>query len=168
VVLPHGYPCSSYQFRNLMPLLANHWHLVAPDYPGFGFSATPDRSAYAYTFDAHAEFLQHFVAQLGLTRYVIWCHDYGSQFGLRLAMSAPERVAGLIIQNGDIYEETHGPKYAPLKEFWAHPSAAGLDKIGEAVSEDGFRDEFSRTLSCMSSKTPAIGLLKHTLRRSLS
>ena len=112
VVLPHGYPCSSYQFRNLMPLLANHCHLVAPDYPGFGFSATPDRSAYAYTFDAHAEFLHQFVAHLGLTRYVIWCHDYDSQFGLRLAMSAPERVAGLIIQNGDIYEETHGPKYA--------------------------------------------------------
>ena len=142
VVLPHGYPCSSYQFRLLMPRLADRWHLVAPDYPGFGYSAAPARSAYAYTFDAHAELLQHFVRRVGLERYVIWCHDYGSQFGLRLAMSAPERVAGLVIQNGDIYPDEHGPKYAPLKEFWAHPTPEGRARIAEAVSEEGFRGEF--------------------------
>ncbi len=142
VVLPHGYPCSSYQFRALMPRLADRWRLVAPDYPGFGYSARPDRSAYAYTFDAHAEFLQSFVRRLGLERYVVWCHDYGSQFGLRLAMSAPERVVGLIIQNGDIYPDEHGPKYAPLKGFWANPTPEGRAEIAGAVSEDGFRREF--------------------------
>ncbi|SDM34513.1 alpha/beta fold hydrolase [Allokutzneria albata] len=142
VVLPHGYPCSSYQFRNLMPALGDRWRLVAPDYPGFGYSGTPDPADFAYTFDAYAQFLQRFVRRLGLTRYVIYLHDYGSQIGLRLAMSDPGRVAGLVIQNGDIYEDQHGPKYAPLKEYWANPTPEGREKLGDAVSEEGFRDEF--------------------------
>ena len=142
VVLPHGYPCSSYQFRNLMPALADRWRLVAPDFPGFGHSDTPDRADFAYTFDAHADFLQRFVRALELPRYAIWLHDYGSQFGLRLAMADPARVAGLIIQNGDIYEDQHGPKYEPLKAFWANPTPEGREKLGDAVSEAGFRDEF--------------------------
>jgi len=142
LLLPHGYPCSSFQYRNFMPALADRWRLVAPDYPGFGYSATPDKGRFAYTFDAYADFLARFVATLGLRRYAIYLHDYGSQFGLRLAMAAPERVTGLIIQNGDIYEDQHGPKYAPLKEFWANPTSEGRAKLGEAVSEDGFRGEF--------------------------
>ncbi len=142
VVLPHGYPCSSYQFRNLMPALADRWRLVAPDFPGFGYSDTPNRADFAYTFDAHAEFLQRFVRALDLPRYAIWLHDYGSQFGLRLAMADPNRVAGLIIQNGDIYADQHGPKYEPLKAYWANPTPEGREKLGDAVSEAGFRDEF--------------------------
>jgi pimeloyl-ACP methyl ester carboxylesterase len=140
LLLPHGYPCSSFQFRNLMPALADRWRTVAPDFPGFGYSATP--AGFPYTFDAHAAFLQDFVTTLGLDRYVIWLHDYGSQHGLRLAMARPERVAGLIIQNGDIYEDRHGPKYAPLKEFWDNPTPEGRAKLAAAVSLDGFRDEF--------------------------
>jgi pimeloyl-ACP methyl ester carboxylesterase len=142
VVLPHGYPSSSYQFRNLMPALADRWRLVAPDFPGFGYSDTPDRADFEYTFDAHADFLQRFVRALELPRYAIWLHDYGSQFGLRLAMADPDRVAALIIQNGDIYEDQHGPKYEPLKAFWANPTPEGREKLGDAVSEAGFRDEF--------------------------
>jgi len=142
VVLPHGYPSSSYQFRNLMPALADRWRLVAPDFPGFGYSDTPDRADFAYTFDAHADFLQRFVRALELPRYAIWLHDYGSQFGLRLAMADPARVAALIIQNGDIYEDQHGPKYEPLKAFWENPTPEGREKLGDAVSEAGFRDEF--------------------------
>lgn len=142
VLLPHGYPCSSYQFRNLMPVLGETWRLVAPDYPGFGYSDTPDRAKFDYTFDAYAEFLHRFTRALELPRYVIYLHDYGSQFGLRLAMAEPARVAGLIIQNGDIYPDQHGPKYAPLKSYWANPTREGREKLSEAVSEEGFRDEF--------------------------
>lgn len=140
VLLPHGYPSSSFQFRELLPALADRWRLVAPDYPGFGYSTAPDPGRFEYTFDAYAGFLQRFTEVLGLARYVLYLQDYGSQFGLRLAMAAPERVAGLVIQNGDIYEDQHGPKYAPLKRLWEE--SAGPDRYLPQVSEDGFRDEF--------------------------
>jgi pimeloyl-ACP methyl ester carboxylesterase len=139
VLLPHGYPSSSFQFRNLMPALGDRWRLIAPDLPGFGYTRA---DTFAYTFDGYADFLRRFVDVLGLQRYAIYLQDYGSQFGLRLAMSAPERVAALIIQNGDIYEDQHGPKYAPLKQMWANPDSAALADLEKNVSEGGFRDEF--------------------------
>ncbi|WP_158841986.1 alpha/beta fold hydrolase [Saccharothrix deserti] len=142
VLLPHGYPCSSFQYRDFMAALGDRWRLIAPDYPGFGYSGTPDRSGFSYTFDGYAEFLRRFTDAADLTRYAIYLHDYGSQFGLRLAMHAPERVAALIIQNGDIYEDQHGPKYRPLKEYWTNPTADGEAEIRAAVSEEGFRGEF--------------------------
>lgn len=142
VLLPHGYPSSSFQFRNFMPALADRWHLIAPDYPGFGYSGTPDRTRFAYTFDGYADFLERFTLAMNLTRYALYLHDYGSQIGLRLAMKAPERVTALIIQNGDIYEDELGPKYKALKDYWANPTPEGREKLGEAVSEEGFRDEF--------------------------
>ncbi|ONI90662.1 hydrolase [Saccharothrix sp. ALI-22-I] len=142
VLLPHGYPCSSFQYRDFMAALGDRWRLIAPDYPGFGYSGTPDRTRFSYTFDGYAEFLQRFTAAAGLTRYAIYLHDYGSQFGLRLAMHAPERVAALIIQNGDIYEDQHGPKYRPLKEYWTNPTEDGTARLYAAVSANGFRDEF--------------------------
>jgi pimeloyl-ACP methyl ester carboxylesterase len=141
ILLPHGYPSSSFQYRHFMPALADRWRLVAPDLPGFGYTkAAPDR--FAYTFDAYAAFLERFTQTLRLPRYAIYLQDYGSQFGLRLAMSAPHKVAGLIIQNGDIYEDQHGPKYAPLKRMWVDPTPEAIDRIRANVSEDGFRDEF--------------------------
>ncbi|RLP90062.1 alpha/beta fold hydrolase [Micromonospora sp. CV4] len=142
VLLPHGYPSSSFQFRHLLPALADRWRAVAPDYPGFGYSDTPDPGRFAYTFDAHADLLRRFTETLELTRYVIYLQDYGSQFGLRLAMAAPERVAGLIIQNGDIYPDQHGPKYEPLKQFWREPTDEGRDRLAAAINEEGFRREF--------------------------
>jgi pimeloyl-ACP methyl ester carboxylesterase len=120
VVLPHGYPCSSFQFRHFMAALGDRWRLIAPDLPGFGYSGTPDPGSFDYTFAGYGEFLRRFVDALGLDRYVIYLHDYGSQHGFRLAMSAHERVAGLIIQNGDLYEDVLGPKYGWLKEYWAN------------------------------------------------
>lgn len=142
ILFPHGYPSSSFQYRNLLPALGDRWRGVAPDYPGFGYSEAPDPLAFAYTFDGYASFLQRFAVRMALSRYTIYLQDYGSQFGLRLAMTAPERVAALIIQNGDIYPDEHGPKYAPLKEFWHNPTAEGRERLAMAVSEDGFWDEF--------------------------
>lgn len=124
LLLPHGYPCSSYQYRRLLPALADRWHLLAPDYPGFGYSDTPDPSAFGYDFDAYATFLDRFAASQGLKRYALYLHDYGSQIGLRLAIRAPERVTALIVQNGDIHEDALGPKYAAIKRYWNDPSPA--------------------------------------------
>ncbi|WP_018654341.1 alpha/beta fold hydrolase [Actinomadura flavalba] len=142
VLLPHGYPSSSFQFRHYMPALADRWRLIAPDFPGFGYSGTPDPSEFSYSFDGYADFLDRFVIKLGLSRYVIYLHDYGSQIGLRLAMGAPERVAGLIIQNGDIYEDRLGPKYAPLRAHWDDPTPESRAELAANVSEEGFREEF--------------------------
>jgi pimeloyl-ACP methyl ester carboxylesterase len=140
LLLPHGYPSSSFQYRRLMPALADRWRLVAPDYPGFGYSDTP--ADFAYDFDGYAGLLERFAATLGLERYALYLHDYGSQIGLRLAIRQPERVAALIIQNGDIYEDVLGPKYEALKAYWAEPTPQRRQKLVDAVSEEGFRDEF--------------------------
>ena len=142
LLLPHGYPSSSFQYRHLIPALADRWRLVAPDYPGFGYSATPPRDRFAYDFSGYARCLARFAETLGLSRYALWLHDYGSQIGLRLAMQAPERVAALIVQNGDVYEDQLGPKYAALQEYWRDPTPARRATLAEAVSEQGFRDEF--------------------------
>jgi pimeloyl-ACP methyl ester carboxylesterase len=142
VLLPHGYPSSSFQFRNFMPALADRWWLIAPDFPGFGYSATPEPARFPYSFDGYARFLERFTETLGLKRYALYLHDYGSQIGLRLAIAAPKRVTALIIQNGDIYRDQLGPKYAALKTYWANPTAEGRARLAEAVSEEGFRDEF--------------------------
>lgn len=142
VLLPHGYPCSSYEFRNFIPALSDRWRLVAPDFPGFGYSGTPDPERFDYSFEGYTGFLEQFAAKLGVTRYALYLHDYGSWISLRLAMRAPERVAALIIQNGDIYEDAFGPKYAFLRGYFANPTPEGHRKFEEAVSEEGFRDEF--------------------------
>jgi pimeloyl-ACP methyl ester carboxylesterase len=142
VLLPHGYPCSSYAYRNLIAALGDHWRCIAPDLPGFGYSATPSAEEFGYTFDSYADFLQSFVDALQLDRYVIWLHDYGSQFGFRLVVAKPERVAGLVIQNGDIYEDAFGPKYHFLKKSWQNPGPDARRRIAQHVTLDGFRSEF--------------------------
>ena len=142
VLLPHGYPCSSYEFRNFMPALADRWRLLAPDFPGFGYSDTPGRSAFGYDFDAYAAFLERFVRRLRVERFAIYLHDYGSQIGLRLAIRHPAWISSLIIQNGDIYEDALGPRYRGLLEYFADRTPTRRRALVEAVSEEGFRDEF--------------------------
>ena len=141
VLLPHGYPCSSYEFRNLMPRLADRWRLIAPDYPGAGHSGTPED--FDYSFDGYADFLDRFVKQLGVQRFALYLHDFGSPIGARLAIKAPERVVALIIQNGDIpYEDALGPKYAEIEKTWTLPAHEMRAKLAEAINEETFKDEF--------------------------
>lgn len=142
VLLPHGYPASSFEFRGLMPALGDRWRLIAPDAPGFGYSATPAVDDFPYTFQAYTDWLEAFTEQLALDRYVLYLHDYGSQFGFELAIRHPERIVGLVIQNGDIYVDTFGPKYAALQQYWADPTPLGLRELAANISEAGFRDEF--------------------------
>lgn len=140
LLLPHGYPCSSFQYRHLIPLLADKWRLIAPDFPGFGYSDTPKN--FKYSFDGYAEFLGDFIDTLKIDTFALYLHDYGSQIGLRLAMSRPESITGLIIQNGDIYEDALGPKYDSLKQYWKNPTPEGRQQLYDAVSEKGFQKEF--------------------------
>ncbi|MGV0744218.1 alpha/beta fold hydrolase [Mycolicibacterium sp. XJ870] len=142
LLLPHGYPASSYVYRNLMSSLGDKWRLIAPDLPGFGYSATPSPDDFGYTFAAYSQFLQSFVDALNLDRYVIWLHDYGSQLGFQLAIAEPERVAGLVIQNGDIYEDAFGPKYDFLTESWNNPGPDARRRIAQHVTLHGFETEF--------------------------
>jgi pimeloyl-ACP methyl ester carboxylesterase len=144
VLLPHGYPCSSYEFRDLMPALADRWRVIAPDFPGYGYSDTP--SDFEYSFDGYAGFLDRFTDQLGIDRLSLYLHDFGSQIGLRFAIQRPEKISALIIQNGDIYEDELGPKYAGLQEYFRNPTPAGRAKLAEAVSEEGYREEFLNEL----------------------
>ncbi len=95
LLLPHGYPCSSYEFRNLLPALADRWRLLAPDFPGSGYSATP--AGFAYDFDGFTDFLEAFLDRMGVDRFALYLHDFGSQIGLRLALRRPERIAALVI-----------------------------------------------------------------------
>lgn len=141
LLLPHGYPCSSYEFRNLLPRLADRWRLLAPDYPGMGYSATPP--AFDYSFDGYADLLDGFVQTLGITRYALYLHDFGSPIGARLAIKAPERVAALIIQNGDIpYEDALGPKYAELEKLWPLAREEMREALRSVVTEEKFKEEF--------------------------
>ncbi len=145
LLLPHGYPCSSFEFRNLMPRLADRWRLIAPDFPGFGHSGTPER--FSYTFDGYAAWLNAFVESLGLERFVLYLHDFGSPIGARLAIMQPERIGGLIIQNGDIpYEDALGPKYADIEKSWSLPDDRLRAEMRRAVTEDNFREEFLNDL----------------------
>lgn len=140
VLLPHGYPCSSYEFRNLMARLGDRWRLLAPDFPGCGHSGTPDD--FAYDFDGFADFLEAFLARLGVDRFATYQHDFGNWISLRLAMRAPERITAVIIQNGDIYEDELGPDYAGLKAYWNDPTPERKAKLAEAISLGGYRREF--------------------------
>lgn len=141
LLLPHGYPCSSFEFRNLMPELADNWRLIAPDYPGFGYSESP--SGFPYTFDGLAKWLDTFVEAIKLDRFVIYLHDFGSPIGARLSIMKPERIVGQIIQNGDIpYEDALGPKYADIEKFWCLPDDQMRAELRKAVTEENFREEF--------------------------
>lgn len=140
LLLPHGYPCSSFEFRNYMPALADRWRLLAPDFPGSGLSDDPE--GFAYDFDGYADFLGRFVDALGVERFAIYLHDFGGWIGLRLAIQAPERVIGLIIQNGDIYEDVLGDKYQSLMATLALPEERQREAFAKAITEDEFRAEF--------------------------
>ena len=118
ILLLHGFPTSSHMFRNLIPALADQFHLVAPDYPGFGASSMPLVDEFEYSFDKLAEVMDQFVSQLGLERYFLYVMDYGAPVGYRLATKHPEKVLGLIVQNGNAYDEGLREFWEPIKAYW--------------------------------------------------
>ncbi|PSN06589.1 alpha/beta fold hydrolase [Siccibacter turicensis] len=143
LLLLHGFASSSHQFRELIPLLADKFHIVAPDLPGFGFTEVPAARDYRYTFDAFGQTLTHFVDALGLASYTLYVFDYGAPAGLRLALNYPERVTGFISQNGNAYLEGLGDAWAPVQAYWAEPSAANRQVVNDAVlTMEGIRWQY--------------------------
>src|SRR5262249_7141672 len=118
VVLLHGFPASSFMFRELIPRLADRYRVIAPDLPGFGFTEVPPTRRYAYSFDALARTIGTFTEALHLSRYALYLFDYGAPTGFRLAMAHPERVASIVSQNGNAYEAGLGDAWAPIQRYW--------------------------------------------------
>lgn len=143
LLLLHGFPTSSHMFRHLIPALADRYRIVAPDYPGFGYSAFPPRTEFTYSFAAIARAIAAFVAAIGLDRYALYIQDYGAPVGLRLALMAPERVTALITQNGNAYEEGLSPLWEPLRAYWRDPSEPNRATLRGWLSEAGTRLQYS-------------------------
>lgn len=133
LLLLHGFPASSFMYRYLLDRLADQFHLVAPDYPGFGYSDAPSPVAYPYTFDALADTIEKFTVRLGLKRYGLYMQDFGGPVGFRLASRNPEKVSFLVVQNANAYDEGLPDSFwAPLRMLWNEPTAANLARIREA------------------------------------
>jgi pimeloyl-ACP methyl ester carboxylesterase len=140
LLLLHGFPTASHMFRDLIPLLAETYRVIAPDLPGFGNTVAPPRGAYAYTFDNLAETIAGFVDALGLARYTLYIFDYGSPVGLRLAMRFPERVATIVSQNGNAYIEGLSDAWAPWQTYWRDPTPAHREACRESLMPETIRE----------------------------
>jgi len=155
ILLMHGYPTSSFMFRNLIPILSTKYHVVAPDMPGFGFSDAPDREHYSYTFDNIAGTMQGFIDEMGLKRFALYIFDYGAPVGLRLAINNPERITGIISQNGNAYEAglldwSHGL----VKALWENGSKENRDKVRSFFSEEGTNYQYHEGVADKSLVSP--------------
>lgn len=129
VLLLHGYPTSSHMFRNLMPLLSEKYRVIAPDLPGFGYSDKPGHESFRYTFDNLAMHIQGFIDQLGLKRFAIYVFDYGAPVGFRLAVANPEKITGIITQNGNAYAEGLSEGWNPIQKYWNEPTVENRNAL---------------------------------------
>jgi pimeloyl-ACP methyl ester carboxylesterase len=143
ILLLHGFPTSSHMFRNLILALADRFHLVAPDYPGFGNSSMPTVEEFDYTFDRLAEVMKNFTQAVGLSKYSLYLMDYGAPIGFRLATKHPERVEALIVQNGNAYEEGLRDFWEPLKNYWRDRSTENADKLRQFLTPDATKWQYT-------------------------
>jgi pimeloyl-ACP methyl ester carboxylesterase len=137
VLLLHGFPASSFMFRELIPRLATDYRVIAPDLPGFGFTEVPSERKYVYSFDQLARTIEAFTRAVKIDRYVIYVFDYGTPTGFRLAMAHPERVTAIVSQNGNAYEEGLGDAWDPIRKYWASPTAENRDILRQSVLTAG-------------------------------
>jgi pimeloyl-ACP methyl ester carboxylesterase len=142
ILLLHGFPASSFQFRELIPRLADRYRVIAPDLPGFGFTNVPEQRKYVYTFDALAETIDKFAQALHLSSYALYIFDFGAPTGLRLAVAHPERVTAIVSQNGNAYEEGFGEPWATLRKFWEDESQENREMVRQALGADGIRFQY--------------------------
>src|ERR1700752_2311621 len=133
ILLLHGFPSSSFMFRELIPRLADHYRVIAPDLPGFGFTEVPAARNYVYSFDGLAVTIEAFTQALKIDRYALYVFDYGAPTGFRLAMAHPERVSALISQNGNAYEEGLGDAWGPIRKYWAESTADHRKAVHDAI-----------------------------------
>ncbi|HKT35597.1 MAG TPA: alpha/beta hydrolase [Nitrospira sp.] len=143
VLLLHGFPTSSHMFRDLIPLLSPHFHVIAPDLPGFGFSDAPSRSRFSYTFDRLADVIDRFTNEVGLSRYALYIFDYGAPIGLRLALRHPDRVTAIVSQNGNAYEEGLSSGWNPIQKYWAEPNSANRAALKAFLSPESTKWQYT-------------------------
>ena len=140
ILLLHGFPSASHMFRDLIPLLADRFRLIAPDLPGFGQTRSPPRATFDYTFDHLAEVIDGFTEALSLERYALYVFDYGAPIGFRLAMRHPERVSAIISQNGNAYVDGFSDEWGPWESYWRDPSAANREACRASLSPETIRE----------------------------
>ena len=145
ILLLHGFPTSSQMFRKLIPALGDKYHVVAPDYPGYGHSSMPMHDKFAYTFDNLARVIDEFTAKIGLTKYALYVQDYGAPVGYRLAVAHPERITAIVVQNGNAYDEgLDNDFWKPIKAYWKEPnSKAKRDAIRGLVTYEATRWQYT-------------------------
>ena len=163
ILLLHGYPTSSHMFRNLIPALADAFHLVAPDYPGFGYSSMPAVNEFDYTFDRLTEMMASFIDAIGLKRYSLYLMDYGAPVGYRLATQHPERVESLIVQNGNAYEEGLGDFWRPMRSFWQNKTPENAERVRQALAAKGAKWHYTTGARNLDSLSPDTWILDEAL-----
>lgn len=142
ILLLHGFPTSSHMFRNLIPALSDRYHVVAPDLPGFGFSDSPDRKRFRYTFENLAKVIGSFTQTIGLNRFAIYVFDYGAPVGLRLALAHPERITAIISQNGNAYEEGLSQGWNPIQKYWKEPTAENRAALRDFLTPEATKSQY--------------------------
>ena len=143
VLLLHGFPTSSFQYRELIPRLGDRYRVIAPDLPGFGFTVVPEERRYKYTFDSLAKTMLALTDALNLTKFAMYIFDYGAPTGLRVAMQRPERVTAIVSQNGNAYEEGLGDAWRPIQRYWREPTQEHRNAIRAGLNLEGLRREYS-------------------------
>jgi pimeloyl-ACP methyl ester carboxylesterase len=146
LLLLHGFPTSSVMFKNLMVALSDSFHLVAPDYPGFGFSAFPDMDVFEYSFGNISAYINRFTDAIDLTSFTIYLHDYGCAVGLRLCVNHPEKIERIIVQNGNAYREGIGPQWNETIDYWENPTPEKKEKVSQFLSEEGVKTQYTAGL----------------------
>jgi len=136
LLLMHGYPSAGHMFRDLIPRLADRFHLIAPDMPSFGQSAMPDRDSFTYTFEALTDVIEGFTDKVGFDRYALYAFDYGAPVGFRLAVRRPEQITAIISQNGNAYTEGLSDGWNPVRAYWREPTQANRDGIRTLVQPE--------------------------------
>lgn len=142
ILLLHGFPSSSHMFRELIPELADDYYVVAPDYPGFGQTKSPGRDKIEYTFEHITDIVDEFTQKLGLDKYAMYVFDYGAPIGFRLAMRHPERITAIVSQNGNVYREGLGPKWAAREQYWANPTPELRQEYRSAFAPDTIMGQY--------------------------
>src|SRR5213594_902504 len=154
LLLLHGFPTSSHMFRNLIPPLADGLHLVAPDLPGFGQSNMPDRSRFSYTFNNIAKVIERFTEVIGLRRFAMYVFDYGAPTGFRLATRHPERIAAIISQNGNAYEEGLSDGWNPIRAYWRDPSPSNREALRSFLAPETTRWQYTHGVPDVTAISP--------------
>jgi pimeloyl-ACP methyl ester carboxylesterase len=142
ILLLHGFPTSSHMFRNLIPALADRYHVLAPDLPGFGFSDAPDRKGFRYSFENLAKIIDEFTQSIGLKRYALYVFDYGAPVGFRLALAHPERITAIISQNGNAYEQGLSEGWNPIQKYWKEPGEANRAALRDFLKPETTRFQY--------------------------